>query len=555
MKKLLIAASALLSLSSCTGVAGWFGTSKDSTAVTTNTEFQRDETITSANSYSDLFLDSNAVNNYISKEKIDPAKATVLRNFYAVRNNEYAWFTSSGLTEEARGLWSSTASDIKRGEKKDSLAQRMDSLVQKDSVTINNSDSSYAQAELALTSRLIDQSNSDSSIVTKSNLYYIVPRKKMSATEWADSILNKQQDSTTYASNPSYNNLKNQLEIYYNAVRNGGFEKVNAAGLKKGSKSPAVTALKKRLQATNDYTTSDTTNIFNDSLVTSVKDVQSRFGLSPTGNVNDSLVNALNVPAEERLQQIVLNINRIKWMKPLTDSNRIEINIPTQMLYAYKGNNRVIQMPVIVGEDGTSTTAFSGKINEVVFNPTWTVPESIVRNEIVPAMKKDPNYLKKKNMERTGGTDSLPVIKQLPGKENALGHAKFLFPNSYDIYLHDTPDKSLFAKKDRKLSHGCIRVANAAELASYILGNDWPASKVNAAMKGDKEQSVNVTNPVPVQISYLTAWVDENGKMNFRGDNYNHDRNTAARLFTGTSNNMAVTNGQDSTKKDSTAKP
>jgi L,D-transpeptidase YcbB len=556
MKNLFIAAAALLSLSSCTGVAGWFGNNNDSTKVeTTTADLQRDETITSSNSYSDLFLDSNAINNYIGTEKLEASKAQTLRNFYAVRNNQYAWFTSSGLTEEARGLWSATESGKKGKDKKDSLQERMDSLVQKDSIKINKSDSSYAQAELALTARLIDEASKDSFLVNKTNLFYVVPRKKMTAMEWADSILHKQQDTAAYASNNTYNNLKQQLEIYYNAAKNGGWQPLSSNGLRKGNKSPAVTLLKKRLQATNDYSSSDTTGIYNDSLTAAVKDLQSRFGLMPTGNVNDSLVTELNVPAEERLSQIVLNINRTRWMKPATDSNRIEINIPTQMLYGYKGNTRVLQMPVIVGEDGKSTTAFTGSISEVVFNPTWNVPESIVRNEIIPAMKNDPHYLEKKHMERTGGSDSLPVIKQLPGKDNALGHVKFLFPNSYDIYLHDTPDKSLFAKKDRRLSHGCIRVANAAQLASFILGNDWTDNKIRNAMKGDKEQSVAVKKQVPVQISYLTAWVDEKGKMNFRSDNYGHDKNTAARLFTdGITNNMAANSG-DTTGKSAMTKP
>jgi L,D-transpeptidase YcbB len=560
MKNILIVVTTLLSLSSCTGVAGWFGNNSDSTkTVTTTADLQRDETITPANSYSDLFLDSNSVRNYIDRQKLDPTKAQTLKNFYAVRNNEYAWFTSSGLTEEARGLWtatSKTATSKKDDKKKDSLQQRMDSLVQKDSINISTADSSFAQAELALTSRLIDEASNDSSIVNKANIYYLVPRKKMSAMEWADSILNKQQDSTAFASNPVYNNLKQQLNIYYTAAKNGGWQNINANGLKKGSRSPVVAALKKRLQATNDYPSNDTTNIFSDSLVAAVKDVQSRFGLMPTGNVTDSLVKELNVPAEQRLQQIVLNINRTRWMKPVSDSNRIEINIPAQMLYAYKGSSRVFEMPVIVGEDGKSTTAFSGKISEVVFNPTWNVPESIVRNEIVPAMKNNPHYLEKKHMQRVGGTDSLPVIKQLPGKDNALGHVKFLFPNSYDIYLHDSPDKTLFAKKDRRLSHGCIRVQNPRELAAFILGNDWSADKINNAMKGDKEQAVTVNNPVPVQISYLTAWVDEKGKMNFRPDNYGHDQNTAARMFTGSvMNNMAATNVDDTTGKQKITKP
>jgi murein L,D-transpeptidase YcbB/YkuD len=560
MKKLMIAAAALFYLSSCTGVAGWFGSEKDSTEHSAKgpvAMMQRDESITAANAYSDLFLDSAAINNYIQKQNLDGNKAQMMRNFYAVRNNQYAWFTSNGMTEQARGFWSlnSSKKDSASGKDENKLKPAMDSLMQQDSVRISNTDSSYVQTELAMTDRLIDFASSNNGSITTDNIYYLVPRKKISAIEWAEALLNKTQDTTVhrdtsaYASNPQYNMMKQQLQVYYNAAKNGGWQPLASAnGLKKGSKSPAVVALKQRLQATNDYPAGDTTNVYNDSLANAVKAAQRTYGLKETGMVNDSLVTALNVPAEQRLQQIIINMNRALWEMPVTDSNRIEVNIPAQMLYAYNDSGKVLEMPVIVGEEGTNTMAFSGRISQVVFNPTWNVPESIVKNEIMPAMKKDPGYLKKHNMEITGQHDSVPEIKQLPGKENSLGHAKFLFPNSYDIYLHDTPNKSLFKQSDRRLSHGCIRVADAAKLAQYVLQNqsEWTPEKIRQAMTGNQEQKVAVNNPKPVHITYLTAWVDPSGKMNFRNDVYNHDSNAMAMMFTGGMSNVAG-NNQDST--------
>jgi murein L,D-transpeptidase YcbB/YkuD len=149
-------------------------------------------------------------------------------------------------------------------------------------------------------------------------------------------------------------------------------------------------------------------------------------------------------------------------------------------------------------------------------------------------MKADPNYLKKKNMEIVNKNDSIPTIRQLPGKENSLGKVKFLFPNTFDIYLHDTPDKSLFKKKDRALSHGCIRVADPAKLAEYLLRNqnEWTKEKINISMNSGKEESVSVKNKQPVYITYYTAWVDETGKLNFRKDIYGHDKKTIHKMFT-----------------------
>ena len=294
-----------------------------------------------------------------------------------------------------------------------------------------------------------------------------------------------------------------------------------------------ISSIKKRLAATNDYSASDTTAQYSDSLVAALKSFQQRNGLAPTGKINDSLITALNVPARERIAQILMNMNRMMWVKPSADSSRIVVNIPGFMLYAFEGNQRVLEMPVIVGKEGAATVMFQDAINEIVFNPSWNVPRSIVENEIMPAMKKDKGYLKKKNMEIVNQNDSIPEIRQLPGKDNALGNVKFLFPNRFDIYLHDTPEKSLFNKKDRALSHGCIRVKDPLSLAEFILNNQtgWTKEKISSAMNGDKEEHVKVSREVPVMITYHTAWVDENGQLNFRNDEYGHDEKTASRMF------------------------
>ena len=498
--------------------------------------FTRDESITEANAYSDLFLDSNTVENYIQKEKLSDSSATAMRNFYRVRNYQYAWFSSDGPTEQARGLWSlySGEGDSSKKEPAYDLKERMDTLLQHDSIRVGKNDSSFVQTELTLTQQLVQYASENGGNINSNSIYYLVPAKKMDAMEYADSILNRQKDSSMYANNKVYSALKAQLANYYLIAKNGGWGTITANGqLKKGAKSPAVVALKKRLQLSKDYSGADTTNVFSDSLETAVKSFQQRNGLSATGIVNDSMITALNVPAEERVQQIIVNMNRALWMPQQTDSSRIEINIPSQMLYAYADSGKAFEMPVIIGKEGNSTVMFGSEINQIVFNPTWNIPESIVKNEIMPKMKADKNYLSKNNIEVVKQNDSLPVLRQLPGKNNPLGKVKFLFPNSHDIYLHDTPDKTAFAKPDRTLSHGCIRVADAARLAQYLLKDqkDWTAEKINAAMNNGKEQTVELKEKQPVNISYLTAWVDANGHMNFRPDVYNHDKDAIAKMF------------------------
>lgn len=540
MKKMLIGIVILVVFNSCTQVAGWFGNNSDSTKgasmdSSSYAAYARDESITEANAYSDLFLDSNAVETFIQQQKLEDSSAQAMRNFYRVRNYQYAWFTTTGPTEQARGLWSLYASETGKVSTDSSgdLNKRMDTLLQRDSITVARNDSSFVQTELHLSQQLVQYASKHPEHIHHNAIYFMVPAKKMDAMEYADSIINRQKDSSIYAGNKTYSSLKAQLTQYYTIAKNGGWPAVSGSGLKRGTKSANVTALKKRLQLTGDYNSSDTTDVFSDSLQSAIKSFQQRNGLKPTGVVNDSLITMLSIPVEQRIQQIIVNMNRALWIPQHSDSSRIEVNIPSQMLYVYADSGKAFEMPVIVGKEGYSTVAFSSQVSQIVFNPVWNIPESIVKNEIMPKVKADANYLKKNNIEVVKQNDSLPVLRQHPGKDNPLGKAKFLFPNTHDIYLHDTPEKSLFAKRDRALSHGCIRVADAFALAQYLLRDqsDWTAQKIRSAMNSDKEQTVEVKGKHAVNISYLTAWVDHNGLMNFRPDIYDHDKEAASKMF------------------------
>jgi murein L,D-transpeptidase YcbB/YkuD len=542
MKKMMIGIVALGLLSSCTQVEGWFGSDTDSTDSLKSeraykAKFSRDESITKENAYSDLFLDSAALENYIRQKKMGGENANRMRDFYLVRNNQFAWFTSEGVTEQGRGLWSLYAAEDSSAKEKPvaAIKERMFSLMTNDSVAISQNDTSLVQTELALTAQYVKLASEANGVVTEENLYWLVPRKKMDAMQLADSLLNKQPDSSLWKNNEQYTALQSNLQLYYKAAKNGGWDSLSSgAVLRKGVRSPLVTSLKKRLAATGDYSATDTTSLYNDSLVTAIKAVQGQYGFAPTGQLTDSLIWELNVPAEERVQQILVNMNRALWVPALQDSTHIMVNIPSLQLYVYNDSGRVLQMPVIVGKEGTGTMAFSDEVTKIVFSPYWNIPQSIVQNEIQPAMKNDPNYLKKANMEIIKQNGNLTQIRQLPGKNNALGQVKFLFPNSYDIYLHDTPHKDLFAQPNRALSHGCIRVAKPDSLAYFILREqtEWTPEKIAAAMNSGKEQTVEVKNPVPVAITYYTAFADEKGKMNFRKDVYGYDKKTAAKMFT-----------------------
>ncbi len=212
------------------------------------------------------------------------------------------------------------------------------------------------------------------------------------------------------------------------------------------------------------------------------------------GKLSASVLKEMNVPAIERVKQILINMNRMRWMPQEPEGQLIVVNIPEFILHVYNGKNKEFDMAVVVGKEGHNTTMFSDKLTTIVFSPYWSLPASIVKKEILPAMARNRQYLKKHNMEITGQNNGLPVIRQKPGGDNSLGKVKFLFPNSFNIYFHDTPAKGLFNKDVRAYSHGCIRLSEPEKLADYLLKDDpqWPKEKINEAMNSEKEQYVAV---------------------------------------------------------------
>ena len=219
----------------------------------------------------------------------------------------------------------------------------------------------------------------------------------------------------------------------------------------------------------------------------------------------------------------------------------ILVNIPEFVLHVYDGKNKVFDINVVVGKEGHNTMMFTGDLNQVVFSPYWNVPPSITRNEILPALAKDPGYLARNNMEQVGMEGDLPKIRQLPGPDNSLGRVKFLFPNSFNIYFHDTNAKGLFNKDKRAYSHGCIRLEEPEKMAQYVLRKqpEWTPERMEEAMNSGVEKYVKVKDPIPVFITYYTAWVDDAGQLNFREDIYDHDKDLIARMFAGANQLMA----------------
>ena len=500
---------------------------------------KRNYSINVKNSYNDLFLDSNQVVRYMINNSLPDSISRRMISFYNTRNFEFAWFASDGLSEQAMGFSSLLNFTGDTSTKRKELQKTMDDLMGIEDLKISRTDKKIINTELVLTELLIEYTlnNYEKGFVKRKEVERFIPFKKEDPIDLSDSLLNKKHKNNKYFAgiNEPYKLLSEQLNKYVELAKSNQWVSVtgNAKSFKEGSASPQIAAMKKDLFLAGDLPRKDSSETFDENLKKGIKNFQTRLGYTPDGKISSSLLTQINITPVERVKQILINMNRMRWLPQEPEGNLIVVNIPAFMLHVYDGKNTVFSMPVVVGKDGHNTTLFSDILTTIVFSPYWNIPPSIVKKEIVPGMAKNENYLQDHDMEITGQSGGLPVVRQKPGIQNSLGKVKFLFPNTFNIYFHDTPSKALFDKDVRAYSHGCIRLSDPAKMADYLLksNSEWTPEKIDEAMNSGVEKYVKLKKPVPVFITYYTAWVDENGKLNFRDDIYGHDKNVAEKMF------------------------
>lgn len=497
----------------------------------------RNTSVTTGNAYNDLFLDTAAVEKFITQQKLNDTIANRLRSFYNARNFEFAWFDTNGLNEQAYGFRSLYDYSVDTSESNKSLEYRLNAFMAGDiDSSISAKDFNTVKTELQLTQRFIayfGDAHKDSDTWV-ADMEQFVPAQKQEVLKLADAVLSgkyKEHKSTRGI----YGSLLTQLKTYTAFAKKGGWDSIpiKKKKYKTGDNSPVIAAVKRRLQITGELAGKDTTGVFTDTLVEALKTFEATHGHTPRGVLNDSLLREMNVPAIRLVQTLLINMERMRWMPAEPEGRLIMVNIPEFMLHVYNGNKKEFDMAVVVGKEGKSTTMFSGNLNQVVFSPYWNLPNSIVKEEVLKSMSRNKNYLAQKHMEITGQRNGLPVIRQLPGKDNPLGRVKFLFPNSFNIYFHDTNQKDLFNRDQRAYSHGCIRISDPVKMADYVLSDNarWTPEKIDSAMNSGKEKYVRVKEPVPVLIMYYTAFIDEGGCLHFLHDIYDHDVTMAPKMF------------------------
>lgn len=319
--------------------------------------------------------------------------------------------------------------------------------------------------------------------------------------------------------------------------------------IKSGDSSVFIKAVKDKLYFLGLYEpdTLPATNIYDEKTVTAIKKIQTQFGFNADGTIGRNALKALNMPIEKRIEQLYVNMERLRWMPDSLESKHILVNIADFTLDVFQHSDTLLSMRTIVGKDYRETPVFSALITYLVFSPSWTVPPTIMRNDVLPEVIKNTKYLSEKNMiafdAQGKKVDPAKVdwkkngmrytIRQSPGNHNALGKVKFMFPNKYNVYLHDTPSRSLFARDERTFSSGCIRIEKPFDLAVILMDNmpEWTPERIRQAMNSGNEKTVVLKSPAGVYVYYLTAWASSNGVINYRSDIYNRDKNVLEALL------------------------
>lgn len=385
---------------------------------------------------------------------------------------------------------------------------------------------------------------------------------------------------------PKAEELSKKIKEYAETAINGGYTKIPSVekSLKKGNYYPQIVHLRQRLFQSKDleaiecieentediskYTNEILTRniieeanvaekncleLYDENVFNAVKSFQKNHGLVEDGIIGRNTIKRLNIPIEKKIKKMRINLERMRWMPRSLGKKHLIVNIPDYKLKMYNNGEVKLNMDVVVGEYKNPTPIFSHKMNSIVLNPYWRIPQSIVKKELIPKLVEDPSYLIKndikvfENWDHESlqfdtssvdwsmylnndliGTSKVAAMRfiQIPGNKNPLGKMKFMFPNRYSVYLHDTPYKYLFKNKRRAYSHGCIRLSRPNDLLKTIMQEDSNLSykKAEEILLNIERTDLDLSKKIPVHIIYLTSWVDENGKLQFRDDIYNYDK-------------------------------
>jgi L,D-transpeptidase YcbB len=518
--------------------------------------YSPDSSVYSSENYSTIKLDSTTVISFLKDNPISNSVSKEVVEFYSNRNNQMGWFVQNGMTCAAPNFHNQLQNYSRDFADNSLNNNELDSLMrhyEADEKDFMSKINQVERLDLLLTVTFFKYAQKVYGGKTKSAFdhEWFIPRKKKDYQMVLDSLVSSALcEKLQEPLNQRYILLKDKLRQYRILQKKGGFPAVitNKKLLVVGQTDSCLVNLKQHLFLTGDLPVNDKNPIFTDVLMKAVQGFQRRMGLEESGKIDKLTLVELNKTIDFRIKQMMINMERLRWVPEKMESRYLFINIPEFRLHVFENEKQVWLTNVVVGKTVSKTTIFKGNLSQIVLNPYWGIPVSIANKEILPKLKKNPHYLEDNNMEVFSGKevidassinwdkyeDSVPFeFRQKPGFDNSLGKIKFLFPNNFNIYLHDTPAKGLFGDNKRAFSHGCIRVENPNKLAVYLLKNQpiWNEEKINEVLLTDTETEVKVSPFVPVYIAYFTTWVDVNGQLNFRNDLYNLDSKLSKEVF------------------------
>lgn len=512
-------------------------------------------------------LDSVYIEQYMSKEPAFKDQVDWAKLFYKERNFTLGWFKNHQVVPQAQKM----LGIIKRAGE-EGLDPKEYQVKDFEKLFADLKDARKDTAKRSALEKEIDVALSGTYLNWASDYYRgVVPPRENKGIDWDVkrnkiklhkallTVLGNRESKYPYAEfqplHQEYTNLKKGLARYRTIQAKGGWPTIPAGTkLKPGQSSDAVPVLRKRLEvntASGQDSAAKNTNIYDEQLVSAVKAFQGQNGLNPDGNIGPETVRLLNIPIQERISQIIINMERWRWIPKSFEADHIIVNIPEYKLKLFKDSQEVMNMKVIVGKEMNATPIFSDRMEYVVVAPYWNIPPNILRDEIAPKVAADPGYLERNDMEvitekgtvvspssvdwSGAGTDGFGyIVRKRPGPNNDLGNVKFIFPNVDNIYLHDTPRDELFSQAKRGFSHGCVRVEKPLELAEELLKDvpgGWNRSKIMQQVSTQKEKYIPLKAKLPVYLVYFTAWADSNGNVSFREDIYGHDRTLKQKYF------------------------
>lgn len=486
--------------------------------------------------YTGPSIDNNTITTFFKKyPDLKPYENEVL-NLYKTRAYKAIWYQGEDISEFGHLLYHQLNSSYQEGIKLQiPYKKQMDQIFNENS----SQKSSNTDTELLLSSMYILYAKHvffgmDAS--SQEKIKWFLPKKKLSYATVLDSILNnpdllKKDEQVLFS---QYYKLHEVLKKYRTIERNGSWNKISISSpfqdLRPEATSQTIADIRQRLAVVGDLATDSKSNFYDQELMDGIMKYKLRYALKPNYIITKDFIDQMNEPVSDRIKTIMLNMERCRWIPPSLEKQDefVMVNIPSFKLYYIKNGNFDLVSNVFIGTPLTKTVIFSGQIDRIVFSPYWYMPANIIQNELKLKMAEDKNYLAEHNMEWNGGR-----VRQKPGPDNALGLVKFIFPNPNDIYMHDTPSKSLFGFEKRIFSHGCINVEKAKELAVSMLKDypEWTTDKINQAMSGKTETPFILKKKVPIYIGYFTAWVNKDGDIGFFPDVYERDPQLNSILF------------------------